>query len=251
MDDEIHIIPLRGIPEIRPGDDLNALIIAAIEGRGFAPEDGDVFVVAQKAVSKAEGCLVQLSDIEPSVLATSYAARTDKDPRHVEVVLREAKRIVRMEGGVLIVETRHGFVCANAGVDRSNVLGEETLALLPPDPDASARSIRDAIRTRYGVEVAVVISDTFGRPWREGQTNVAIGVAGIVPLNSYVGQTDTQGYELRVTSICVVDQLAGAAEMVQGKVEGVPVAIVRGARYPRGEGSIAMVIRPPEKDLFR
>jgi coenzyme F420-0:L-glutamate ligase/coenzyme F420-1:gamma-L-glutamate ligase len=251
MDDEIRIIPLHGIPEIRPGDDLNAMIIEAIERRSFAPADGDVFVVAQKAVSKADGCLVQLSEIEPSPLAINYATRTEKDPRHVEVVLREAKRIVRMEGPVLIVETRHGFVCANAGVDRSNVLGEDTLALLPPDPDASARKIRDALQARYGVDVAVIISDTFGRPWREGQTNVAIGVAGIIPLNSYVGQIDTQGYELRVTAICVADQLAGAAEMAQGKTAQVPVAVVRGASYPRGEGSIAMVVRPPEKDLFR
>jgi coenzyme F420-0:L-glutamate ligase/coenzyme F420-1:gamma-L-glutamate ligase len=251
MDDEIRVIPLRGIPEIRPGDDLGALIGDALERRPLAPADGDVVVVAQKVVSKAQGDLVKLSTVEPSVFAREFAEATGKDPRHVEVVLREARRVVRMERGVLIVETKHGFICANAGVDASNVGGEETLSLLPPDADASARRIRDALERRFGVRVAVIVSDTFGRPWREGQTNVAIGVAGMLPVRSYIGQTDEHGYELRVTALCVADELAGAAELVQGKVEKVPAAVVRGAVYEAGEGSISMLIRPAERDMFR
>ena len=184
MDDEVRIIPVRGMPEVRPGDDLGALIGEALDRRGLALLDGDVLVVAQKVVSKAEGDLVRLADVEPSALARTFAEAYDKDPRHVEVVLREARRVVRMERGVLIVETRHGFVCANAGVDASNVEGEETLSLLPPDPDASAARIRDALARRYGIRLAVIISDTFGRPWREGQANVAIGVAGMLPVRS-------------------------------------------------------------------
>lgn len=251
MDDELRILPLRGMPEVRPGDDLPGLIAAALERRTLALQDGDVLVVAQKVVSKAEGALVQLRDITPSPLAERFAQAWGKDARHVEVVFQEARRIVRMERGVLIVETRQGFICANAGVDTSNVSGDETLCLLPLDSDASARAIRDALRARFGVTVAVIVSDTFGRPWREGQTNIAIGVAGILPMRSYVGQRDSQGYELRVTALCVADELAGAAELVQGKVDGVPVAVLRGAQYDAGEGSIAMLVRAPERDLFR
>lgn len=248
---EIRIIPLRGIPEVQPGDDLASLIAESINRSGVTPLAGDVIVVAQKAVSKAQGNLITLSDVEPSTLAETYASAWNKDPRHVEVVLREAKRVVRMERGVLIVETKHGFVCANAGVDTSNVIGEETLSLLPPDSDLSARTIRDALQRRYGVPLAVVISDTFGRPWREGQTNIAIGVAGMQPLTSYVGQPDVNGYEMRVTAICVADEIAGAAEMVQRKVDKVPAALVRGVTYEAGDGDISMVIRPPERDLFK
>lgn len=251
MSDELRIIPLRGMPEIHPGDDLAAAIGDAIAARALTLQGGDVLVVAQKVVSKAEGALVQLAQIDPSALASTFAAAWGKDARHVEVVLREAKRVVRMERGVLIVETKHGFVCANAGVDTSNVAGPETLSLLPRDADASARGLRDALRARFGVAVAVVISDTFGRPWREGQTNIAIGVAGMLPMLSYVGQPDVNGYEMRVTALCVADELAGAAELVQGKVENVPAAIVRGASYEAGEGSIASVVRPPERDLFK
>ena len=251
MDDELRIIPLPGMPEVQPGDDLATLIAEAVDRRGVRFEAGDVLVVAQKVVSKAQGDIVTLAGIEPSALAETFAGAYGKDARHVEVVLREARRVVRMERGVLIVETKHGFVCANAGVDASNVAGQETLSLLPPDADASARRVRDALEQRYGVRLAVIISDTFGRPWREGQTNVAIGVAGLLPMRSYVGQTDEHGYELRVTSLCIADELAGAAELVQGKVDRVPVAIVRGASYEPGEGSIAMVVRPPERDLFR
>lgn len=251
MPDELRVIPLPGMPEISPGDDLARLIGDAIEQRGAGLEDGDVLVVAQKVVSKAEGALVRLSEVVPSTLAETFAALYDKDARHVEVVLREARRVVRMERGVLIVETRHGFVCANAGVDTSNVEGEDVLSLLPVDADASARGLRAALEQRFGVRLAVVISDTFGRPWREGQTNIAIGVAGMQPLHSYVGQPDDYGYEMRVTALCVADEIAGAAELVQGKVARVPVAIVRGAEYQPGEGTSGEIVRPPERDLFR
>jgi len=251
MDGEIRIIPVRGMPEVRPGDDLGEMIGDALARNGLELEDGDVVVVAQKVVSKAEGYLVTLAEVEPSALAETFAQLYDKDARKVEVVLREARRVVRMERGVLIVETKHGFICANAGIDESNVEGEEIVSLLPPDPDADARAIREALEARFDRRVAVIISDTFGRPWREGQTNIAIGVAGMMPLRSYIGQQDVFGYELRVTSLCVADELAGAAELVQGKVDKVPVAIVRGAAYDGGDGGAAEIVRPPERDLFR
>lgn len=252
--EEIRILPLRGIPEVRPGDDLPALIASAAAGGAPALEDGDVVVIAQKVVSKAEGRLVSLETIEPSVLAASFAAQYDKDPRHVEVVLRESRRIARMERGVLIVETKHGFVCANAGVDASNVEGDTVVCLLPVDPDRSAEAIRAALQGSTGRRLAVIISDTFGRPWREGQTNIAIGVAGIPPMRSYVGQTDKYGYELRVTALCDADELAGAAELVMGKTDHVPVAIVRGLPWQEAPDEAAgarQIVRPPERDLFR
>jgi coenzyme F420-0:L-glutamate ligase/coenzyme F420-1:gamma-L-glutamate ligase len=251
MEGEVRIIPLRGMPEVQPGDDLAALIAAALDRAGLALAAGDVLVVAQKVVSKAEGALVQLAEIEPSALAETFAAEYGKDPRHVEVVLRQARRIVRMERGVLVVETQHGLVCANAGVDASNVPGAETLSLLPADSDASAARLRTALEEQHGVPLAVIISDTFGRPWREGQTNIAIGVSGMLPVRGYVGQSDAHGYELRVTALCVADELAGAAELVQGKVDAVPVAVVRGVVYDVGEGSARAIVRPPERDLFR
>ncbi|MBI2761657.1 MAG: coenzyme F420-0:L-glutamate ligase [Chloroflexi bacterium] len=251
MAGEIVLVPVRGLPEVRPGDDLPKLILGALEGSGRHLEDGDVLVVAQKAVSKAEGYLVQLGSIEPSALATSFAAEYDKDPRSVEIVLREARRVVRMERGVLIVETRHGFVCANAGVDQSNVDGDDVVCLLPPDPDASAERLRAALARATGRRLAVIISDTFGRPWREGQTNIAIGVAGMSALKSYIGQLDPSGYELRVTALCVADELASAAELVMGKIDRVPVALVRGFAFEPGEGGARAVVRPPERDLFR
>jgi coenzyme F420-0:L-glutamate ligase/coenzyme F420-1:gamma-L-glutamate ligase len=251
IDGEIRIIPVRGIPEVGQGDDLAELIGDALIKGGIALEDGDVVVVAQKVVSKEGGHMATLTEVEPSALAETFAELYEKDARKVEVVLREARRVVRMERGVLIVETKHGFVCANAGVDTSNVEGEEVLSLLPPDPDADARRIREELERRFGARLAVIISDTFGRPWREGQTNVAIGVAGMMPLRSYVGQQDVFGYEMHVTSLCLADEIAGAAELVQGKVEKVPVAIVRGAVYDRGEGDASMIVRPAEKDLFR
>lgn len=247
---EIRIIPLQGLPEVRPGDDPAELIVqAAKNGPGIQP--GDVVVVTQKIVSKAEGRVVALAGVDPSPEAERLAAETEKDPRLVELILRESVRIVRQRGPVLITETRHGFVCANAGIDASNVGPEGSVSLLPEDPDASAASIRAGIKERAGVEVAVIISDTFGRPWREGHANVAVGVAGMLPFVDYVGQVDPHGYELRVSTLAVADELAGAAELVMGKLDGVPVAIVRGYAYPRGEGTARQIVRDPEKDLFR
>jgi coenzyme F420-0:L-glutamate ligase/coenzyme F420-1:gamma-L-glutamate ligase len=249
-DEGLRILPLRGIPEVRPGADLCALILDSAAAAGGL-QDGDVLVIAQKAVSKAEGRLVALASVTPSEFASDYARTFAKDPRHVEVVLRESRRIVRMDHGVLIAETKHGFVCANAGVDASNVEGEEMLCLLPVDSDASARGLVDAIRDRAGRQVGIIISDTFGRPWRDGQTNIAIGVAGMAPLRSYVGQTDPYGYELRVTSLCVADELAGAAELVMGKVDKIPAAIIRGFAWEPAEGSARELARDPARDLFR
>ena len=246
----VTITAVEGIPEVRAGDDLAALIHAAAERQGLAFEDGDVIVVTQKAVSKAEGRLVDLNDVAPSPLAVELATSWEKDPRHVEVVLRESKRIVRMDRGVIICETRHGFVCANAGVDASNA-PDGRLVLLPLDPDASARRIRDGLRRLAGADVAVIVSDTFGRPWRSGFTEVAIGVAGMLPIIDYVGKVDTQGRELRATWICVADELASAAELVTGKLNRVPAALIRGYVVPRGEGSARDILREAEKDMFR
>lgn len=247
---EIHIIGLTGMPEVRAGDDIAAQIIAAA-GSGPGILDGDVLVVTQKIVSKAEGRVVSLDSVTPSPEAQRLAAETEKDPRLVELILRESNRIVRQRGPVLITETRHGFVCANAGIDASNIGPEGLVSLLPEDPDSSARSIRRAVKEATGADVAVVISDTFGRPWRDGHTNVAVGVAGMLPFVDYVGQVDPHGYELRVSNLAVADELASAVELVMGKLAGVPVAIVRGYRYPRGEGAARQIVRDPDKDLFR
>jgi coenzyme F420-0:L-glutamate ligase / coenzyme F420-1:gamma-L-glutamate ligase len=246
----VSILGIEGIPEVQPGDDLGKLIVEACSAQGVTLQDGDVLVVTQKAVSKAEGRFVSLDDVEPSALAIELASTAGKDPRHVEVVLRESKRIVRMDRGVIICETRHGLVCANAGVDASNVPGEK-LILLPVDPDASARGIRETLRQLSGAHVAIIISDTFGRPWRAGYTEVAIGVAGMLPILDYVGQVDTQGRELKATWICVADELASSAELVTGKVNKVPVALIRGYAFARGEGSAREMVRAAELDLFR
>jgi coenzyme F420-0:L-glutamate ligase/coenzyme F420-1:gamma-L-glutamate ligase len=248
---EVTIRGIEGIPEVRPGDDLAALIVVAAERQGLAFQDEDILVVTQKVVSKSEGRFVDLGDVEPSPLAVELAANWERDPRHVEVVLRESRRIVRMDHGVIICETRHGFVCANAGVDASNVPGSDRVVLLPLDPDASARRIRGSIRALAGADVSVIISDTFGRPWRTGYTEVAIGVAGLLPIVDYVGRPDAQGRELRATWICIADELASAAELVTGKVNQVPVALIRGYRAPRGEGAATEMVRQAEKDMFR
>jgi coenzyme F420-0:L-glutamate ligase / coenzyme F420-1:gamma-L-glutamate ligase len=242
----VEVIAIEGIPEVGQGDDLATLLLAAA-----TLEDGDILVLTQRVVSKAEGRLVDLNSIEPSTFSIEFARRWEKDARMVELVLRESKRIVRMDRGVIISETSHGLICANAGVDASNVPGEAVVCLLPEDPDASATNLRGAIKERAGRDVAVIITDTFGRPWRTGQTNVAIGVAGMSPLVDYIGTRDTQGRELRVTIIAVADEIAGAAELVMGKVENVPAAIVRGYKYLPVEGSAAELIREPAQDLFR
>ncbi len=247
---EIKIIGLTGIPEIMAGDDLGRLIAEAARGRGVELSDKDVIVIAQKIVSKAEGRAVRLDTVTPSEMAREWAMRYDKDPRMVEVVLGQSRRIVRMDRGVIIAETHHGFVCANAGVDASNV-AEDVVTLLPENPDKSARRIKDRIDREFGARVAVIISDTFGRPWREGITNIAIGVAGIAPLVDYRGQADSHGRPLRVTVIAVADELASAAELVMQKTAGVPVAIIRGFDYDAREASSRELVRPPENDLFR
>ena len=242
----MEIAGVEGLPEIAAGDDLAALIAA---GGGIA--DGDVLIVTSKIVSKAEGRTLELDTVEPSGFATEWALRWDKDPRVVEVVLREARRLVRMVGPVLITETHHGFVCANSGIDQSSSGAAGRIVLLPEDPDASARRLREAFAAR-GHDVAVIISDTFGRPWREGQTDVARGIAGIAPLLSYIGQTDPHGHEFRVQELCVVDELAGAAELVKGNTSRVPVAVVRGYPWQRDDtASMAPVIRDAQRDLFR
>jgi coenzyme F420-0:L-glutamate ligase/coenzyme F420-1:gamma-L-glutamate ligase len=252
MPPEVRVIGLEGMPEVQEGDDLGAQIVDAAQHQCVSIEVGDVIVVTQKIVSKAEGRVVRLEDIEPSPLALAISEGHRRDPRHTEMVLRESKRIVRMDRGVIISETRHGFHCANAGVDASNVPGATTLCLLPVDPDASARRIRQAIQARLGVDVAVIISDTFGRPWRTAAVNVAIGVAGINPLLSYVGQEDAYGKMLHTTVIAVADELAATAELVTGKVRRIPVSIIKGYPYESTEdASSRALVREPDKDLFR
>jgi coenzyme F420-0:L-glutamate ligase/coenzyme F420-1:gamma-L-glutamate ligase len=251
MTPRIEIIGLTGMPEVRPGDDLPSLIIQAAQAQGTGIEDGDVLVVAQKIVSKAESRVVDLRQVTPSPYAQELAARMGKDPRLVEVILGESRRIVRQEGAVLIAETRHGFICANAGVDASNVGGLDLVSLLPEEPDRSAEGIRSAIEERTGASMAVIICDTFGRPWREGHTNVAVGLAGMNPFVDYEGCSDPHGYKLRVTTMAVADELAGAAELAMGKLSRVPAAIVRGFEYRRGAATARDLLRPPERDLFR
>ena len=248
---EIRIFGVTGIPEVSPGDDLAALIVQAAQAQGTPLEEDDLLVVTQKAVSKAEGCLVDLNSVEPSEFAQSLADQWDKDPRHVEVVLRESRRLVRMDHGVIIAETRHGLVCANAGVDASNIPGDTCVSLLPVDPDASARRVRTGVMERTGRTVGVIISDTFGRPWRTGTTDVAIGTAGISPLKDYRGEEDPYGYLLRVSIIATADEAAGAAEMVNRKTQGVPVAVVRGVQYERTPDASAALLRESATDLFR
>jgi coenzyme F420-0:L-glutamate ligase / coenzyme F420-1:gamma-L-glutamate ligase len=226
----LRILPLTGLPEVRPGDDLAALLGDGVERAGGL-EDGDVVVVAQKAVSKAEGGVEQTDDV-------------------LTVILREARAVRRRRGDLVIAETKHGFVCASAGVDRSNAPGEGWIVLLPEDPDASAARIHAALNERFGHEPAVIVSDSFGRAWRQGTTDVAIGVAGMRPLLDLRGEHDARGYELSSTMIAVADELAGAAELVMGKANGVPAAIVRGYAVPPGDGSAQELVMPPERDLF-
>ena len=247
----LAIIPVHGLPEIRPRDDLVGLLLDALARANERLQDADVLVVAQKVVSKSEGRVVRLADVTPGERALAMAEESGKDPRQLEVVLSETKEIVRWERGVLISETRHGFVCANAGVDRSNAGAPDTVVLLPVDPDASAARIRSEIADRMGATVAVVITDTFGRAWREGHTNVAIGIAGLPALKRYIGQRDPEGYELRVTEIAVADEIAGAAELVMGKRDRCPVAIVRGLALEDSDETAREYVRPAARDLFR
>ena len=226
----VTVIPLTGLPEVQPGEDLAALLGAAIDRAGGL-EVGDVVVVAQKAVSKAEGRIEQTDDV-------------------IGTILREARAVRRRRGDLVIAETQHGFVCASAGVDRSNAPGEGSIVLLPEDPDASAARLRAALGERFGSAPAVIVSDSFGRAWRQGTTDVAIGVAGMRPLLDLRGEHDARGYELHSTVIAVADELAGAAELVMGKASGVPAAVVRGYAVPPGDGSARELVMPPERDLF-
>ncbi len=247
----VEIFGVPGLPEIGAGDDLGELILAAADAAGRPIADGDILVVTSKIVSKAEGCAIELAGVEPSRFAREWGERWEKDPRVVEVVLAQSARIVRQIGPVLITETAHGFVCANSGVDQSSSGAADRVLVLPADPDASARTIRARVQ-RSGCDVAVIISDTFGRPWREGQTDIAIGVAGIDPLYSYIGQHDPHGHEFRVQELCVADELAAAGELVKGNTSRVPVGVIRGYAWtPDDEASMAPVIRDSSRDLFR
>jgi coenzyme F420-0:L-glutamate ligase/coenzyme F420-1:gamma-L-glutamate ligase len=247
----ISLIPLEGIPEVSPGDDLAALIAAALAAGGIGLEAGDVLVVTQKVVSKAEGRVVELASVTPGEDARAWAERWGKDPRQVELVLRESADVLRMaEGGLIISRTRHGFVCANAGVDLSNVGGGDVATLLPVDPDASARGLRDGLLALTGVAPGVVISDSFGRPWRNGIVNVAIGCAGIEPLADLRGTPDVQGRVMHSTVIAVADELASAADLAGGKVAQRPVVLVRGWEHEPRDGAASALVMERELDLF-
>jgi len=246
----LRVFPLPEIPEVQPGDDLCEIIAAAARRSGFRFEHSDILVIAQKAVSKAQGAVIRLATVSPSVKARSIAEKLKKDPRMIEVVLNESRRIVRSDR-VLIVETRHGFVCANAGVDHSNVSGEDVVTLLPRDPDGSARKIAEGLQKRTRKRVAVIISDSFGRPWRLGLTNVAIGAAGVPVLRDLRGTRDRHGKLLTATVLAVADELAGAAGLVMGKSEGFPVIVIRGYRFKPANEPASHLIRSPEEDLFR
>ena len=245
---DIELTPLEGIPAVQPGDDLAALITAAARDKAIGLGAG-VLVVCQKIVSKAEGRLVALADVEPSDEARRIAAEGEKDPRHMEIVLRETARIVRQSERVLICETRHGFVCANAGVDLSNAPGEDVAVLLPEDPDASARRLRDALR-EGDAPLGVIVSDTFGRPWREGLVDVALGSAGFAPMADQRGSRDRTGRELLVTTMATADQLAAAAGLLMEKAAGVPAVFVEGVAL-EGDGALRDLLRDPATDLFR
>lgn len=250
--DIIQIIGIKGLPIIKAGDNLAELICKNAEKQGTPIRDGDIVVVTHVIVSRAEGHIVNLDEITPSMFARTIAELYDKDPALVEVVLREAKSIRRMAEGKIITETRHGFVCANSGVDKSNVPGERCVALLPEDPDASAKRIRQEIKRLTGCDVAIIISDTHGRPLREGEINVAVGVSGLKPIRDRRGEMDLFGYVLRVKQTAVADELSSAAELVIGQAdEGIPVAIIRGYNYIKSEDAKAKeLVRPREKDLF-
>ena len=245
-----EVIGVQGIGEVHRGDDIAALIVEAAARQSTPVLAGDLLVIGQKIVSKAEGRVVKLADVTPSPIAIAMAPALGKEPPLVEVILRESRRVVRMAQGVIITETHHGWVCANAGVDQSNV-DADTVALLPEDSDRSARGVRDRVRTLTGLDVLVIITDTFGRPWREGLTNIAIGVAGFAPLRSYLGERDPAGRPLQATILALADELAGAAEPVMGKLDRIPAAIVRGLTLSAAEEGSKPLVREPARDLFR
>lgn len=247
----LHVFGVPGMPEIVEGTDLATAVMASAAAAGTPLLDGDVVVVTSKIVSKAEGRTVELDQIEPSPFAVEWSAKWEKDAAVTEIVLREAKRVVRQIGPILITETHHGFVCANSGVDQSSSGAHGRAVMLPVDPDASARGIRAGMKAA-GIDAAVIISDTFGRAWREGQTDIAIGVAGIQPILSYIGQVDPHGHEFKVQALCTADELAGAAELVKGNLSRVPVAVIRGHQWEVDDtATIAPVLRDQSRDLFR
>jgi len=247
------LVALAGIPDIRPGMSLPDVLVAVLGDGGLRPAEGDVLVVAQKIVSKAEGSVVDLAEVTPREEAVRVAREAAKDARLIEVILRESTQILRLQRGVLITEHRLGFICANAGVDHSNVgLGSEVVSLLPRDPDRSAEAIREAVRKTFGVAIAVIINDTHGRPHREGAVGVCIGAAGLDPLLNLVGRPDLYGYTLRTSVEAVADELAAAATLLQGQCdEGTPAVLIRGIPVPAGPGGAARLIRDPSRDLFR
>jgi coenzyme F420-0:L-glutamate ligase / coenzyme F420-1:gamma-L-glutamate ligase len=250
----LEIIPLKISKDVDPGDKLDKIIADSIVSSKKNLQNGDIIVIAQKIVSKAEGQIIRLSSIKPSAYAMQLALMHKKDPRLAELIIRESRTIIRLSEGVIISETKHGFICANAGIDQSNVKNSENNALLlPEDPDKSANEILKSLKERTKKNVAVIITDSFGRPFRNGQTNVAIGIAGIEPMTSYIGKEDMYGKKLRVTEIAVVDELASAAELIMGKSNRIPVVIIRGFNYRKGgiNSSIKKLIRPKEKDIFR
>jgi coenzyme F420-0:L-glutamate ligase/coenzyme F420-1:gamma-L-glutamate ligase len=242
-----------GFPNLRGKADLETLIVQTLRTNALVPQDGDVLVVAQKVVSKAEGNLVDLREVRPTDKAKRLAVQSAKDPRLVQVIINESRAISRVRPGLIIAEHRLGFICANAGVDHSNVgLGEDWVCLLPKDPDASSGRIHEALREAFGAQVAVIINDTHGRPFREGAVGVAIGVGGLEPMFSYIGQEDLYGYVLRVSIEAVADELAATASLLQGQgAEGTPLVLIRGARFHRGEGTVGQLLRAAQQDLFR
>lgn len=246
----MSIIPIPMKEDVEPNDDLAELIIASIKKQKQKLFNYDILVITHKIVSKAEGRLVNLDDVKPSRYARAIAHKHQKDPRIVELILREAREIVKIERGIIITETKHGFVCANSGVDHSNIK-DNFVSLLPSNPDRSARKIRNVIKKKTRKKIAVIITDTFGRPFREGQVNVAIGIAGLKPILDYRGMEDTFGKELKVTEIAIADEIAGAEELVMGKLDRVPIAIVRGYKYANKQGSAKELIRKRGNDLFR
>jgi coenzyme F420-0:L-glutamate ligase/coenzyme F420-1:gamma-L-glutamate ligase len=252
MTNPLHIIPLTHIGEITTGTSLTEVISSSLQKQQLILEDHDILVITQKIVSKAEGRIINLDDVIPSTFAKEFAKKNHKDAAHVEVILRESKRIVRMDHGVIISETHNGFICANAGVDESNVTNNRTVTLLPINPDASAKKLHDTITKQTHIkDIGVIISDTWGRPWREGQVNFAIGTYGFAPLIDYRGQKDTYGYTLKVSSIAVADELASAAELVMGKTDQIPVALVRGYHVTSSEANGKALLRNPATDMFR
>ena len=250
MPPRYEVIGIEGLPEIQLGDDLGRLIAEAATAQGTSLAAGDLLVVSQKIVSKTEGRVLRLGDITPSPESQAVAEEIGRDPRLVEVILRESRRVVRKDKGVLIVETHHGLVCANAGVDQSNV-DADTACLLPEDSDRSARGLRDRLEALTGHRLGIIIADTFGRPWREGLTNVAIGVAGLEPLKSYLGEKDPAGHVLQATILALADELSSAAEPIMGKLDRIPVVAIRGLNWPRGESGSRSLLRDPSRDLFR